>query len=550
MKLFSATAPVAYFSAEFAIDSSLPIYAGGLGVLAGDILKEAADIGIHMIGVGILYKGEEAKQVISPDGQQLEENISYRPEDHGLELLRDENGEPLFVKVHLTQVDIWLQLWCKKIGATVTLLLLDPDNLMNHSHERRQAWAIYAGTQEEIVKQQLILGIGGVKALHALGIKPALFHVNEGRPSFLYWQVIRHHMELEGKTYGQAMKQAKGQIVYTNHTVVKAGNQTYDLDMMKVYCKYYAERMGISVDRLLRDGVENGRFDVTRFALNSSSRASSVSEPHFRVCQKNWPRYHWVNVTNGVHFPTWADARLHEANLSDEDLWRYHQENKRATQRLIAERTGFNYDPEALVITWARRFASYKQPQLIFEDIEELQKILLSTARPVQLLVAGKAHVFDQGAKRIIRELIGYMSRELRHHALFVPNYNMEMGVALTRGSDVWLNTPKLGMEASGTSGMKAAANGVLQLTTIDGWTAEIDWSDEDAGWALVGGESEVTAKNFFYTMNEKVLPIFYQRDERGLSPKWLVKMRSALKLARQYSARRMMEDYAARLYS
>jgi starch phosphorylase len=549
MKLFSPDCPVAYFSAEFAIDSSLPIYAGGLGVLAGDILKEAADIGIHMVGVGLLYKGEEAKQVISPDGQQQEADIAYRPEDHGLELLRDDNGEPLFVKVHLTQVDIWLQLWRKKIGETVDLILLDPDNLMNHSHERRQAWAIYAGTQEEIIKQQLILGIGGVKALHALNIKPALYHVNEGRPSFLYWQVIRNFMELEGATYAQAVKLAQAQIVYTNHTVVKAGNQTYDVDMMKAYCRYYGERMGISVDKLLKDGLEGSRFDVTRFALNSSSKASSVSEPHFRVCQKNWPKHVWVNVTNGVHFPTWADARLHEADLSDEDLWRYHQENKRATQRLIAERTGFNYDPEALVITWARRFAAYKQPQLIFEDIEELQKILLSTARPVQLLIAGKAHVFDQSAKRTIRELIGYMSRELRHHALFVPNYNMEMGAALTRGSDVWLNTPKLGMEASGTSGMKAAANGILQLTTVDGWAAEVDWTNEEAGWALDGSESEATAKSFFYTMNEKILPIFYLRDERGLSVKWLARMRSALKLARQYSARRMMEDYSDRLY-
>lgn len=547
MKLFSSEKPVAYFSAEFAVESGFPIYAGGLGVLAGDILKEAADLGMHMVGVGLLYKGEEAQQVISPDGQQLEENINFHPEDFGLELMRDGNGEPMFVKVHLTQVDVWLQLWKKKIGKTVDLILLDPDNLMNHSHERRLAWAIYAGTQEEIVKQQLILGIGGVKALHALNIHPELYHVNEGRPSFLYWQLIRHNMELSSLSFKESVKRAKAQIVYTNHTVVKAGNQTYDLDLMKAYCKYYAMKMGIDVDKLLADGTdENQRFDVTLFALNTSSKASSVSEPHYHVCKRNWPRYSWVNVTNGVHFPTWIDARLHKEDLQTADLWRYHQENKRAAQKLIYERTGFNYDQEALVITWARRFVTYKQPEVIFQDIEQLQKILLSTARPVQLIIAGKAHIFDQTAKRLIRELIGYMSRELRHHALFVPNYNMEIGAALTKGSDVWLNTPKVGQEASGTSGMKAIGNGVLQLTTADGWAAEVDWSKKECGWALTYPE---TGQSFFQIMNDEVLPLFYARDEQGIPQGWLKKMRSAIKMSRQYVARRMMTDYANKLY-
>ena len=547
MKLFTPEQPVAYFSAEFAVDPNLPIYAGGLGVLAGDILKEAADQGMHMVGVGLLYKGEEACQTITAEGNQVEVNIDYSPAEQGLELMRHGNGEPLYVKVHLTQVDVWVQVWRKVIGETVSLYLLDPDNEQNHLHERRQAWAIYAGTQEEIIKQQLILGIGGVKALYALGIKPALYHVNEGRPSFLHWQLIRQAMDLQGIPYSKADKLAREQTVYTNHTVVKAGNQTYDLDMMKAYAKYYSQKMEITVDKLLKPGVdEDGRFDVTLFALNTSKKASSVSEPHFEICKKNWPEYTWVNVTNGVHFPTWVDRRLHEDGISDEELWHYHLENKFETQKLIFERTGFTYDPNHLIITWARRFATYKQPDLIFRDIEQLQKILLSTNRPVQLLMAGKAHVFDKKAKQIIRELIGYMSQELRFHALFVPNYNMEMGAALTRGSDVWLNTPKVGNEASGTSGMKAAANGVLQLTTVDGWTAEVDWSDESKGWAL---SSTDTAESFFYTMDEKVLPAFYQRDERGLPARWLSMMRNSIKMADYYSAARMMEDYSQRLY-
>lgn len=547
IKQFTAAAPVAYFSAEFAIDSGLPIYAGGLGILAGDILKEAADLKMNMVGVGLLYKGEEARQVITVEGNQIEENINYRPEDYGLELIYDSDEQPLFVKVHLTQVDVWVQIWRKKIGPTVDLYLLDPDNYRNHSHERRLAWAIYAGTQEEIIKQQLILGIGGVKALRALKIKPALYHVNEGRPSFLHWQLIRESMDFDNTTYTQASRKAKAMTVYTNHTVVAAGNQTYDLDLMKAYCKYYSEKMGIKVDQLLKDGTDRqDRFDVTLFALNTSCRASAVSAPHYEICLQNWPKYHWVQVTNGVHFPTWRDEALADPKLSNQELWQRHQENKNQTRDLIDQLTGFRYDSDKLVITWARRFAAYKQPDLIFRDIEALQQILLSTNRPVQLLIAGKAHVFDYKAKQVIREIIGYLSQELAGHALFIPNYNMELGAALTRGSDIWLNTPRPGEEASGTSGMKAAANGVLNLTTPDGWAAEIDWSKTTAGWSL---DPQNLQDSFFQKMNETILDAFYQRDEQNVPLNWLRMMRTAIKIAPNYDAKRMMEDYCDRLY-
>ncbi len=546
IKTFSAENPVAYFSAEFAIHNGLPIYAGGLGVLAGDILKSAADLGIHMAGVGLLYKGEEARQKITLEGNQEENNFDYIPENEGLELIRDATGQPLFVKVHLTQVDVWLQIWRYKIGETVNLYLLDPDNPYNHSHERRLAYALYAGTQEEIIKQQLVLGIGGVKALKVLKIEPALYHVNEGRPSFLHWQLIRSVMDDKGVSYRTAKKNALEQTVYTNHTVVAAGNQTYDLDLMKAYTKYYAGKMGISVNDLLKDGLDKqGRFDVTLFALNTSGRASSVSQPHFKVCKKNWPKYNWVNITNAVHFPTWHDSRLN-SDLGDEELWQAHLDAKRKTQELIAARTGFNYDPNKLVIAWARRFASYKQPDLLFRDLSRLQDIALSTNRPVQILVAGKAHVFDTEGKSMIREIIGHMSRELRGNALFIPDYNMEMGAALTRGSDVWLNTPRKGEEASGTSGMKAISNGVLQVTSDDGWAEEVDWSDESTGWVIDHKEMEY---NLFDLIENKVIPTFYHRNEKDLPTKWLKMMRRSIELSPQYNAERMMEEYCTKLY-
>lgn len=546
IKTFSAENPVAYFSAEFAIHNGLPVYAGGLGVLAGDILKASADLGIHMAGVGLLYKGEEARQQITLEGNQEERNFDFVPENEGLELIRDATGQPLFVKVHLTQVDVWLQIWQYKIGDTVKLYLLDPDNPYNHSHERRLTNALYAGTQEEIIKQQLVLGIGGVKALKALKIIPALYHVNEGRPSFLHWQVIRSIMDDKGIAYRAARKYATAKTVYTNHTVVAAGNQTYDMDLMKAYTKYYAEKMNIPVTELLKDGLDKqGRFDVTLFALNTSSKASSVSEPHYKVCKKNWPKYNWVNVTNGVHFPTWHDARLRD-DLSDEELWQLHLENKRQTESIVATRTGFHYDPNKLVITWARRFATYKQPDLLFRDINRLQAIALSTNKPVQILVAGKAHVFDAEGKSMIREIIGYMSQELRGNALFIPDYNMEMGAALTRGSDIWLNTPRKGEEASGTSGMKAISNGVLQVTSDDGWAEEVDWTDETKGWAL---DHKDMQESLFATVEEKVIPTFYHRNEQDVPTKWLKMMKNSIKLSPQYDAQRMMEDYCTKLY-
>lgn len=546
IKTFSAENPVAYFSAEFAIHNGLPIYAGGLGVLAGDILKAAADLGIHMVGVGLLYKGEEARQKITLEGNQEENNFDYIPENEGLELIRDTTGQPLFVKVHLTQVDVWLQVWRYKVGETVNLYLLDPDNPYNHSHERRLANALYAGTQEEIIKQQLVLGIGGVKALQALKIAPALYHVNEGRPSFLHWQLIRSVMDDWGLSYRAAKKQALEHTVYTNHTIVTAGNQTYDLDLMKAYTKYYAEKMNINVNDLLKDGLDKqGRFDVTLFALNTSGRASSVSQPHFKVCKKLWPKYNWVGITNAVHFPTWHDARL-SGDLSDEELWQAHLDAKRQTQELIAARTGFNYDSNKLVITWARRFATYKQPDLLFRDLSRLQDIALSTNRPVQILIAGKAHVFDAEGKSMIREIIGYMSRELRGNALFIPDYNMEMGAALTRGSDVWLNTPRKGEEASGTSGMKAISNGVIQVTSDDGWAEEVDWTDESTGWVIDHQDME---NSLFDLIENKVIPTFYHRDAKDLPAKWLKMMRRSMALSPQYNAERMMEEYCTKLY-
>ncbi|MDR0463043.1 MAG: alpha-glucan family phosphorylase [Pseudomonadales bacterium] len=545
MKNFTAQNPIAYFSAEFGVKKDLPVYSGGLGVLAGDIMKEAADLNWPMYGVGLLYRGEEMAQTITMEGNQVEVDNFFDPHEAGLKLVMD-GDNPLYIKVHLTQMDVWVQAWELKLGENCSIFFLDPNNERNHSHERRLANALYAGTQEEIIKQQLILGIGGVKLLTALGIKPGIYHLNEGRPTFLHWQLIRTMMDHEGMTYEEAATAAKEKTVYTNHTLVAAGNQAYDVDYMRVYGKYYSKKMGITIEELLKPGIKDDKFDVTTFALNVSRKTSSVSELHYELCKKNWPEYNWCNVTNAVHMPTWQEEKFRSVDLEGNEIWDLHLEEKRKTAAFIEQTTGFSYDPNKLVISWARRVAKYKQLDLLFKDIKALQDILLSTDRPVQLLVAGKAHVFDNGGKQIIREVIGYMSQELAGHALFIPNYNIDIGKALTRGSDVWINTPVWGEEASGTSGMKAIANGVIQCTVPDGWCAAIDWSDESIGFPL---DPKDTAASFYETMQNKVVPTFYDRDENDIPVKWVSMMRNSIKLSDRYKATRMMLDYENELY-
>lgn len=544
MRRITAQNPVAYFCAEFGIDANIPIYAGGLGILSGDTIKEAADRNYPFIGVGLLYQGELSKQIITNEGEQKEVDFEYDPAQVGLEPVYL-NDMPLFIKVHLTQVDVWLRCWKKQLSENVALYLLDPNTEQNHPHERRINQALYYGTEEELIKQQLVLGIGGVKLLHALGINPEIYHINEGRPSFAHWQIIRNYMDKHYLDYESAKTQARKKTVYTNHTLVSAGNQTYDIDLLKVYGKYYSEKMGISIDQLLRDGFSSdNRFCVTTFALNTSRKASSVSKLHYEICKKNWPEYNWCNATNGVHMPTWQDERMRQASLENNEVWFTHQELKKEASDYFRSITGYGYDPNRLVITWARRFASYKRPNLIFQDFNRIKNIMLSTQRPVQLLVAGKAHTFDVNTKQMIKQMIGYFSKELAGHALFIPNYNMEIAKRLVTGSDIWLNTPEYGKEACGTSGMKAISNGVIQMTITDGWAYEVAW--DNVGWQL---DPVDTANNIYYLLENQILPMYYRRDEQGIPQNWLTKMKNSIKLSQKFATKRMFNEYIEKLY-
>ncbi len=538
--------PIAYFCAEYGLDANLPLYAGGLGVLAGDTIKAAADANLPFVGIGLLYRGERMVQKINEDGMQIEEDFNFDPVEAGLEHVYIDD-QPLFIRIYLTKIDIWCRVWKKTLAENVILYLLDTDTDQNQMSERGITHPLYSGTQGTQLKQQLILGIGGVKLLHSLGVHPAVYHLNEGRPAFMHWQLVREFMEDHGMSYQEARKLAKSKTVYTNHTLVAAGNNSVSCDFLERYAKHYADKMGIAIEKLLEDGFETGHknhFFMTRFGLNISRKASGVSQLHTNLSKQIWPGYNWVNVTNGVHLPTWQSSAVAQADLNTDTLWQIHQKNKQVLADFVQAQTGFSYSADRLVIGWARRLAGYKRLDAVFADVEKLRQILRSADKPVQLLVAGKAHIQDKAGKIMLQKIIKYMAKELAGHALFIPNYNLDIAKMMVQGSDLWLNIPEHGKEACGTSGMKAMSNGVLQCTVPDGWAYEVDWQGK--GWTL---NSDDVSNDFYNKLEQKIIPLFYERDASGVPKKWLNMMKENIRMCGQFSAARMLKEYGEKLY-
>jgi len=537
--------PVAYFSAEYGFDARIPIYAGGLGILSGDTMKQAGEENYPFIGFGLLYKGKLVKQHIDQNGWQHDYDWHFDPTEVGLEpVIRDD--QPLFIQVKLVETDIWLNVWRKKFSDNAILYLLDADIPQNHPHERTLTQYLYTGSIEYQMKQQLLFTTGAITLLRELEIEPALYHINEGRPAFIAWELIREYKDRFNVDYYTAKKLVKDKTVYTNHTLVAAGNQGYPTSILSHYAKPFADAFGLSTEQLLSDGIEDSAdsFQITRFALNSSSRANGVSQLHSKLSQDTWPEYHWSNVTNGVHMKTWQDPEILANKNNVDELWKTHSKCKEETMQYVLRQTGFGYDPNKLVFVWARRLAGYKQLDSLVSDIERFRAILKNKNLPAQLLVAGKSHQGDTGGKEILQQMIKFMSRELAGSALFIPNYNIEIAQHLTRGSDLWVNTPIYGREACGTSGMKAISNGVLQCTVADGWAAEASW--DNTGWII---DQNNVSESFYSLMEQEITPLFYSRNENGVPLKWVEKMQRSIALSEQFGADKMLAGYKKELY-
>jgi starch phosphorylase len=581
---------IAYFSAEFGLTEILPIYAGGLGVLAGDHLKSSSDLGVPLVGVGLFYREGYFHQLMDVDGRQGEGYPTLDPDDLPLSLAETTDGSPPRVSVDLEGRPVQLLIRFARVGR-VPLLLLDSNLPENEPPDREVTARLYGGGHEMRLQQEIVLGIGGSRALEKTGLRPTIRHINEGHAAFVSLEKIRHLVEEEGLTFAEAREVAAAGNVFTTHTPVPAGIDVFTPELLWKYFGGYVGQLGISFDDFFDLGREVGDlsrelFSMAVLAMRLSDHRNAVSRLHAVVSRRLWrgvtPDLPLSEVpihpiTNGVHGPTWTTPAIAATGVRDapeqvdrETLWRIHEEQRAALvalcrERLVAEKTRLGareeqieearraLDPKALTIGFARRFATYKRATLLLREPKRLEYLLHQIGRPVQILFAGKAHPRDEAGKEFLR-LVAHAAEqpEYRGRIVFLPDYDMALARALVSGSDVWLNTPERPREASGTSGMKAAMNGVLNLSVLDGWWDE---APHDVAGFVVGGArdhapDEEIAEALFDTLERRVLPMFFERDAAGLPQRWMDRMvAAASNIGRTFSSDRMVSEYLEQCY-
>ena len=607
----------AYFSAEFGLNECIPIYSGGLGLLAGDHLKSASDLGIPLIAVGLLYQQGYFRQYLNNEGWQQEEYPINDFYSMPLQLMRTESSEPVKVTVELPGRNVVAQVWKVQVGR-VPLYLLDTNISENSPQDRDITDQLYGGDSEMRIKQELILGVGGVRALEALGIRPSVCHMNEGHSAFSAVERIHRTMQELGCQFSEALEIVRSGTVFTTHTPVPAGNDEFPPEMIDRYLAHYYPKLGISREQFLalgqvRPSNPGSQFGMTVLAIRSTAFTNGVSKLHGKVARDMWKDL-WptlpveevpiTSITNGIHIRSWisndmawiygrylgprwmdrpADHGIWEklARIPDEELWRTHERRREklvifARSRLISQlkRRGATrrelssarevLDPEVLTIGFARRFATYKRATLLLRDPERLIKLLTSKTMPLQFIFAGKAHPADAPGKEFIRQLIQFVRRrdDLRHRVVFIEDYDINVARYMVQGVDVWLNTPRRPLEASGTSGMKAAANGALNLSVLDGWWDEAyaDNLDKDIGWAIGHGEAyspteaeyqdDVESRALFDLLEKEVIPTYYDRTENDLPRRWISRMKaSMINLCPVYNTNRQVQQYGEWFY-
>ncbi|OHB61406.1 MAG: alpha-glucan phosphorylase, partial [Planctomycetes bacterium RBG_13_50_24] len=602
---------IAYFSAEFGVHECLPIYAGGLGILAGDHLKSASDLGVPLVGVGLLYQKGYFRQYLNIDGWQQEIYVENDFYNMPIELVRKESGRPLTISVEYPGRCVIAQIWCVSIGR-VKLYLLDTNVHANSPIDRMITSSLYGGDRELRIRQEIMLGIGGLKALTAMGIIPTVCHMNEGHAAFMALERIRELRTTENMTFDEAVEATSAGNVFTIHTPVKAGLDEFRVELMDKYFGGYFPKLGINRKRFLGLGRilpddDSEPFKMPILALRLSSSTNGVSKLHGQISRGIWgslwpgiPRNEVpiISITNGIHIKNWIsdeidslyerylglnwseeamDKSLWESidQIPDEEFWRMHQRCKEqlivfARNRLKAQmqrrgtyHTELNHaeevlDPEALTIGFARRFASYKRGNLLLKDPRRIINLLTDQDRPLQIIFAGKAHPKDTEGKDIIRQIIHFANQNnVRRRVVFLEDYNIDIARFLVRGVDVWLNNPRRPMEASGTSGMKAAVNGVLNMSTSDGWWCE--GYTQDGGWVIGVGENyedndyqDLVESQAIYDMLEnEVIPLFYTRSADNLPRAWIRRIKNSIKwIAPRFNTHRMVAEYTQRFYN
>ncbi len=599
-------APLVYLSAEYGLHASLPVYAGGLGILAGDYLKECSDLGIPVVGVGLIYSEGYVWQQIREDGWQddLEKTLdrTYDP----ISPVLDGDGNQLLVQVPLFDPPVYVTVWKVEIGR-VPLYLLDTDIEANQPWDRAIAHRLYASNPEQRLRQEIVLGMGGMRVLDALGIRPAAIHLNEGHPALAVLERIRAQVQ-EGMDFEQAREQVRQSTVFTTHTPVAAGTDVFPFQLMEKYFSSHLDELGTDRDSLLQLGINpqdaGAGFNMTVFALRMAQFSNAVSRRHGKVAREMWAGL-WperkeeevpiVSITNGVHLAGWIEP-LHlqpllnrtlgpewvasqdrpaiwEAvdEIPDDELWHLHQDLKAELTAQIDERVrarwqkdrvaagnvvalGALLDPEVLTLGFARRFTAYKRPDLILTDLERLKRLLTDPWHPVQIIFAGKAHPADVDGKRLIQKVFHLaQDPEFAGRIAFAENYDQQLAEYMVHGVDVWLNNPVPPLEASGTSGMKASVNGVPNLSILDGWW--IEGYNGSNGWAfgdqVQGERTQSDAKALYDLLERAIIPLYYERSDDGVPRGFVRVMKAAIKsVAPRFSAQRMAKEYTSRFYS
>ena len=601
---------IAYFSAEYGIDETMPIYSGGLGILSGDHLKSASDLGIPLVAVGLLYKNGYFNQKINGYGDQETEYKNIDLYDLPITPVKDNKGEDLTIYVKFPKRRLYLKVWQVNVGR-VTLYLLDSDIDKNNEEDRDVTLKLYGGDQEMRIRQEIVLGMAGVNLLKTLELEPTVYHMNEGHSAFLTLEIIKNIIKEKQVSFEVAKDIASSKTVFTTHTPVPAGNDIFPLDLVKKYFKDFWPRLGLSEEEFLKLGMKpcnelDYGFNMGILALKIAGKKNGVSKLHGAVSRELFGEV-WPNiaasespigyVTNGIHTCSWLAPKLKELynkylipfwqdsmhkdeiwekinNIPNDKLWQVHKERKEKLLQLVAKstterlrRSGYSYEeineivsklnPDALTIGFARRFATYKRATLIFKDIERITQILNNNDKPVQLIFAGKAHPADKEGHDLIKYIHQVsMMPQFKGKIFLLENYNIAMSRYLISGVDVWLNNPRRPMEASGTSGQKASVNGVINFSVLDGWWAE--GYDQTNGWTIgtnaeyesYEAQDQADSQSMYRTLEEKIIPIYYDRDKSGMSKKWIEIMKNSIvTTGGKYSTARMLVDYTNQLY-
>jgi len=518
--------PLAYFSIEFALSDKIPTYAGGLGILAGDFIKELADQHIPAVAVGMYYQNRYG---YDSDQGKNDTHPIYTTEDQDLELVTDDKNTPLIVKVPIQDRDVFVQVW-KWQHNSIPLYLLDTNVTQNNPSDRAINHKLYDANKETRFKQEMILGIGGFRVLEALHIAPSIYHMNEGHSALLVLEVIRHEMEKRKLGFHDALALASHHVVFTNHTLVPAGNDIFSNELFSVTLNRYASSLEVPITEITELGniTDSHDFSMSVFAMRLAGKITGVSKLHAATAKKVWPNFTLEAVTNGIHIPSWENKNPHEAN-------------KQNVIEYINQHAEVNWHTEDLLLGWARRMVRYKRPLALFGQLEEFLSIATHKDRPVRVVMAGIAHQADDEGQEIIARLLELVKNELHGIVVYLPDYNQTLAKILVSGCDVWLNTPVVGSEACGTSGMKASLNGVLPLTTKDGWAAEV--AVEKIGWSV---ESDTIQNSLLQTLKEQIVPTYYSSDKAI----WKNLQQSGQHLIRhEFSATRMLKDYFEKAY-